>query len=191
MVEIDLAGKGWLAPVDKRIRNAMLISDLGGAEKGELVLAEPAGRSPRSGLKVTQVLGEPLAPRAFSLIAIHKHGIPNVFSQEMLDEAERTAKLPLSPDHREDLRHLPQAFGHARRARRIMLQNVALSLAIVIGLMPLALFGVLGLAAVVLVHEVAEVFVIANGVRAGRTKPLASVSTAPAPAPVELTGAVR
>ncbi|WP_159866746.1 ribonuclease R [Novosphingobium sp. 9U] len=107
VVEIDAAGKGWLAPVDKRIRNAMPISDLGGAEKGELVLAEPAGRSMRSGLKVTQVLGEPLAPRAFSLIAIHKHGIPNVFSQEMLDEAERAAKLPLSPEHREDLRHLP------------------------------------------------------------------------------------
>jgi cation-transporting ATPase G len=68
----------------------------------------------------------------------------------------------------EDLRHLPQAFAHARRARRIMLQNVGLSLAIVVGLMPLALFGVLGLAAVVLVHEVAEVVVIANGVRAGR-----------------------
>ncbi|MDT0276107.1 heavy metal translocating P-type ATPase [Blastococcus goldschmidtiae] len=104
------------------------------------------------------------------------------------DVAIETADVALMG---EDLRHLPQAFGHARRARRIMLQNVALSLAIVIGLMPLALFGVLGLAAVVLVHEVAEIFVIANGVRAGRTKPLAPVSTAPAPAPVELTGAVR
>ncbi len=102
------------------------------------------------------------------------------------DVAIETADVALMG---EDLRHLPQAFGHARRARRIMLQNVALSLAIVIGLMPLALFGVLGLAAVVLVHEVAEVFVIANGVRAGRTKPLVTVPTAPAPA--ELTGAVR
>ncbi len=63
VVEIDMAGKGWLAPVDKRIRHSMPIADLGGAEKGELVLAEPAGRSPRSGVKVTQVLGEPLAPR--------------------------------------------------------------------------------------------------------------------------------
>ncbi len=107
VVEIDMAGKGWLAPVDKRIRHSMPIADLGGAEKGELVLAEPAGRSPRSGVKVTQVLGEPLAPRAFSLIAIHKHGIPNFFSQETLDEAERAAKLPLSVDDREDLRHLP------------------------------------------------------------------------------------
>ncbi|PEQ11237.1 ribonuclease R [Novosphingobium sp. PC22D] len=107
VVEIDAAGKAWLAPVDRRIRHASPIADLGGAEKGELVLAEPAGRSPRSGVKVTEVLGEPLAPRAFSLIAIHKHGIPHVFSQETLDEAQRAAKLPLSAEHREDLRHLP------------------------------------------------------------------------------------
>jgi cation-transporting ATPase G len=79
----------------------------------------------------------------------------------------------------EDLRHLPQAFPHARRARRIMLQNVGLSLAIVVGLVPLALFGVLGLAAVVLVHELAEVLVIANGVRAGRATPLPPSPAAP------------
>jgi ribonuclease R len=30
---------------------------------------------------VTTVLGDPLAPRAFSLIAIHKHGIPFAFSE--------------------------------------------------------------------------------------------------------------
>ena len=42
--------------------------------------------------------------------------------------------------------------------------------------MPLALFGVPGLAAVVLVHELAEIVVIANGVRAGRTKPLAAAA---------------
>ena len=39
--------------------------------------ARRAGRaSARAGVKVTEVLGDPLAPRAFSLIAIHKHGIP-------------------------------------------------------------------------------------------------------------------
>jgi ribonuclease R len=107
VVEIDGAGKGWLAPVDKRIRNSTPISDMGGAEAGNLVLAEPAGRSPRSGVKVTAVLGDPLAPRAFSLIAIHKHGIPNVFTEETIAEAELAAKLPLSEDRREDLRHLP------------------------------------------------------------------------------------
>jgi ribonuclease R len=107
VVEIDGAGKGWLAPVDKRVRNSTPIADLNGAEAGNLVLAEPAGRSQRSGVKVTAVLGDPLAPRAFSLIAIHKHGIPNVFSAETLAEAEIAASLPLSEDKREDLRHLP------------------------------------------------------------------------------------
>ena len=107
VVEIDGAGKGWLAPIDKRVRNSAPISDLGGAEAGALVLAEPAGRSPRSGVKVTAVLGDPLAPRAFSLIAIHKHGIPHVFSSEVVSEAELSAKLPLSAEIREDLRHLP------------------------------------------------------------------------------------
>lgn len=107
VVEIDGAGKGWLAPIDKRLRNSTPIADLGGAEAGNLVLAEPAGRSPRAGVKVTAVLGDPLASRAFSLIAIHKYGIPDVFSEEVLEEAERAAKLPLSDEYREDLRHLP------------------------------------------------------------------------------------
>ena len=107
VVEFDGAGKGWLAPVDKRVRNAVPISDLGGAEAGKLVLAEPVGRGPRAGVKVSAVLGDPLAPRAFSLIAIHKHGIPNVFAAETLDEAQEAAKLPLSENKREDLRHLP------------------------------------------------------------------------------------
>ncbi|MFF2964857.1 heavy metal translocating P-type ATPase [Streptomyces sp. NPDC057963] len=91
------------------------------------------------------------------------------------DVAIETADVALMG---EDLRHLPQALDHARRARQIMLQNVGLSLAIIIGLMPLALLGILGLAAVVAVHELAEIVIIGNGVRAGRTKPLP-----PAPAP--------
>ena len=86
------------------------------------------------------------------------------------DVAIETADVALMG---EDLRHLPQTFTHARRARRIMLQNVGLSLGLILALLPLALFGILGLAAVVLVHELAEIVVIANGVRAGRTKPLA------------------
>ncbi|MEY4160182.1 MAG: Ribonuclease, partial [Pseudomonadota bacterium] len=107
VIERDGAGKAWLAPVDKRMRNSLPVADLGSAEEGNLVLAEPAGKSPRSGVKVTAVLGDPLAPRAFSLIAIHKHGIPFVFPSETLEEAERAARLPLSAEKREDLRHLP------------------------------------------------------------------------------------
>lgn len=69
-----------------------------------------------------------------------------------------------------DLRLIPEALAHARRGRAIMTGNIALALAIIVVLFPLALFGVLGLAAVVLVHEVAEVIVIANGVRAARIR---------------------
>jgi cation-transporting ATPase G len=101
------------------------------------------------------------------------------------DVAIETADVALMG---EDLRHLPQALAHARRSRRIMLQNVGLSLAIITVLMPLALLGILGLAAVVLVHELAEVLVIANGVRAGQTRgldiPTASPVTASDPARV-------
>lgn len=107
VVEIDGSGKGWLAPVEKSVRNSMPIADLGGAEEGQLVLAEPAGKSPRSGVKVTEVLGDPLAPKSFSLIAIHKYEIPHVFTNEVLDEAQTSARLPLSRDEREDLTGLP------------------------------------------------------------------------------------
>ncbi|MFI2577431.1 heavy metal translocating P-type ATPase [Streptomyces rochei] len=85
------------------------------------------------------------------------------------DVAIETADVALMG---EDLRHLPQTLAHARRSRRIMLQNVGLSLGLITVLIPLATFGVLGLAAVVLIHELAEIVVIGNGVRAGRTRPL-------------------
>lgn len=49
-----------------------------------------------------------------------------------------------------------------------MRQNLALSGLIIGLLIPLAALGVLGLATVVAAHELAEVLVIANGVRAGR-----------------------
>ena len=68
------------------------------------------------------------------------------------------------------------------------LQNVVLSLVLIAVLIPLALFGVLGLAAVVLVHELAEVLVIANGVRAGRTRQLPTLTASPAD-PARLEGA--
>ena len=59
--------------------------------------------------------------------------------------------------------------ARVRRGRRIVNQNIVLSLLIIAALPPLAITGVLGLAAVVLIHEVAEVLVILNGLRAART----------------------
>ena len=82
------------------------------------------------------------------------------------DVAIETADVALLGEH---LGHLPDVLTHARRAGRIMRQNLALSAAILLTLVPLAALGTLGLATVVATHEIAEVFVIANGIRAGRT----------------------
>ncbi len=102
----DATGHHWLKPVDKRIRTSTMIAELGAATVGDLVLAERAGRLPRMTARVTQVLGDPFAPRAFLLIAIHKHGIPDGFPDSVLAEARDVARLTLKSD-REDLRHLP------------------------------------------------------------------------------------
>ncbi|MEG3160846.1 RNB domain-containing ribonuclease [Sphingomonas sp. LB2R24] len=100
------AGRLWLTGVDKRERREFAVADAGGAAPGDLVLAELAGKPPKIAARVVSKLGDPFAARSFSLIAIHKLGIPDVFSQEALDEAERVSKLPLG-EGREDLRDLP------------------------------------------------------------------------------------
>ena len=89
----------WLRPVDKRERRELAISDKGEAEVGDLVLAEKTGRPPRISARVDTVLGDPFAPRSFSLIAIHKHGIPHVFPEAVLEEAERMAKQDIGPSN--------------------------------------------------------------------------------------------
>lgn len=104
-VVAEAGDRFWLMPVDKRERRETVISELGEAKAGDLVLAEKLGRPPRISARVQEILGDPFAPRAFSLIAIHKFGIPNVFSEDLLEEAERVSKQKLG--EREDLRHLP------------------------------------------------------------------------------------
>ena len=93
------------------------------------------------------------------------------------DVAIETADVALMG---EDLRHLPQVLAHSRRARRIMVQNIVFSLAIIAILIPLAAFGVLGLATVVFIHEFAEVLVILNAIRAARIHPMPGAGASPA-----------
>ena len=93
------------------------------------------------------------------------------------DVAIETADVALMG---EDLRHLPQVLAHSRRARRIMVQNIVFSLAIIAILIPLAAFGVLGLATVVFIHEFAEVLVILNAIRAARIHPVPGAGASPA-----------
>lgn len=95
----------WLRGVEKRERRELPVSDAGNAEPGDLVLAEKTGRPPRITARVVERLGDPFQPRSFSLVAIHRHGIPDRFADEALAEAERVARMDLG--EREDLRHLP------------------------------------------------------------------------------------
>ena len=96
----------WLTGVEKKDRREYPVSDAGGAEPGDLVLCELAGRPPRVTVRVVERLGDPFAPRSFSLIAIHKLGIPDQFTAETLTEADRAATLDMGED-REDLTALP------------------------------------------------------------------------------------
>ena len=95
----------WLSPVDKKERRELAIAELKDAEAGDLVLCEVAGRPPRVSARVDAVLGDPFAPRSFSLIAIHKHGLRHEFDRQAIDEAHRVSKQPIG--EREDLTHLP------------------------------------------------------------------------------------
>jgi ribonuclease R len=95
----------WLRPVEKKERRELPISEIGKARAGDLVLAEKVGRPPRLTARVSEILGDPFAPRSFSLIAIHKHGIPHEFPDLVIEEAERVARQDLG--RREDLSHVP------------------------------------------------------------------------------------
>ncbi len=101
---------GRILPVDKKQDREWAVApgNTQGARDGELVEAEPAG--PRGGLglpraRVVARLGDPSAPRAVSLIAIHQHGIPDAFPEDAL--AEAVAAIPAAPEGRTDLRDLP------------------------------------------------------------------------------------
>ncbi len=117
VVEKTENGRFFLKSVDKKARFDTPIGDVGNAADGDLVLAEMSGNAARRSAKITTVLGDPFAPKSFSLIAIHKYGIPNEFSSETEAEALAVSKLPITLDRREDLRHLPIIAIDPRDAR--------------------------------------------------------------------------
>ena len=100
---------GRILPIDKGQGTEWQVdaASAGGAKDGELVEAEQAGPKGRMGLpraRITSRLGDPSAPRAVSLIAIHQHGIPDAFPDDVIAEAD--AQKPAGLKGREDLRHL-------------------------------------------------------------------------------------
>lgn len=116
---VEDAGNGrfWLKSTDKKARFDIPLFELGEAKPGDLVLAELGGRAGQKKAKVTELLGDPFAPKSFSLIAIHKFGIPFEIPQEVEDEAAVVHDLPVTADYREDLRHLPIIAIDPRDAR--------------------------------------------------------------------------
>ncbi len=101
---------GRIQPVSKKSDQEWLVgkADVNGAKEGELVEVERAPGSRNSMAKkgrVVERLGDPTAPKAISLIAIHEHEIPNEFPDEVLAEAGKAQPVDLGA--REDLRHLP------------------------------------------------------------------------------------
>ncbi|HHS93997.1 MAG TPA: RNB domain-containing ribonuclease, partial [Rhodobacterales bacterium] len=101
---------GRVVPIDKGADKEWMVPDgaTDGAKDGELVEAQQTGAKPRMGLpraRIVARLGDPGAPRAVSLIAIHQHGIPDDFPDQVIAEAD--AMKPAGLKGREDLRHLP------------------------------------------------------------------------------------
>ena len=78
------------------------------------------------------------------------------------DVALETADVALMGD---DLRKLAYALRIARRTRRVVRQNLALSTAVIAVLVVGAVTGSFGLPSAVLAHEVSELMVIASGLR--------------------------
>ncbi len=101
---------GRIVPVERGADKEWRVAarDVHGAKDGELVEAEQAGPKNRMGLpsaRIVSRLGDPSAAKAVSLIAIHQHGIPDHFPDDVIAEADRAK--PAGLGKREDLRKMP------------------------------------------------------------------------------------
>ena len=101
---------GRVIPIDKGsdLEWMVPVGATHGAKDGELVEAEQSGPKARMGLPKARIvtrLGDPSAPKAVSLIAIHQHGIPDEFPDDVMAEADKAK--PVGLKGREDLRDLP------------------------------------------------------------------------------------
>ena len=100
---------GRILPIEKSGREwSVKLSDALDAKDGELVEAEQIKGKRASGLyaaRVINIVGDPSGPKAVSLIAIHQHGIPHQFPEDVLNESENSH---FSVDaKREDLTKIP------------------------------------------------------------------------------------
>jgi len=101
---------GRILPTDKKNRDEYWVDreDVGGAQDGELVSAEPVKSRRRSGgpkrARIKERLGDMASAKSISMIAIHTHDIPNEFPERVLKAAEGAA--PVALGSRTDLRDI-------------------------------------------------------------------------------------
>lgn len=107
-------GIAYIVPDNKRITQNILIPAgmLGGASAGQIVKAEITSQPTKrreAVAKVVDVLGDHMAPGMEIEIAIHNHGIPYEFSEEVVKQAEKLGDSVKTKDKkgRLDLRSLP------------------------------------------------------------------------------------
>ncbi|MFT6914188.1 MAG: ribonuclease R [Motiliproteus sp.] len=110
---VDDDGVGYLIPENARISQDLVIAeqDWGGAQNGQYVQADiiqqPSKGRPRA--RITEILGEHMAPGMEIEVAIRSYAIPNVWPDGVEAEAERYGAQVSEADkkHRVDLRDLP------------------------------------------------------------------------------------
>ncbi len=105
------SGVAYLTPDNPRVTHRVLVpqAQLGGAESGQIVIVEitqQPGRNAQPVGRVTRLLGVHGAPGMETEIAIHSHGLPDAFPEEVLAEARAYgAQIPEAAiAGREDLR---------------------------------------------------------------------------------------
>lgn len=100
-----------IVPTDKKDRNTYIPTDYEShaPKHGDIVIAIPTPNKRKfygaKQARIQTIIGDMNDPRAFSLIAIHKNGIPTDFADDVL---EQTADMTVPPlGNRTDLRHIP------------------------------------------------------------------------------------
>lgn len=104
------AGGGFrLSPTDRRQQELDIAGDeMGDAKPGDLVEVSviKAGRYGLPRARVLNVVGSMDSEKAVSMIAIHSHGIPHIFPDSVIQDAQ-AASLPGIEPPREDWRDVP------------------------------------------------------------------------------------
>ena len=108
------SGIHFVRPDNPRISQDVMIpaDQLGGAQPGQVVvvdIVEPPSRNHLPAGKISEVLGEHMAPGMEIEVAIRNYAIPHTWSERVVSEADKISDQVLEADktHRVDLRDLP------------------------------------------------------------------------------------